>query len=79
MFAGDPQPQPALTDSSMVSSAVCAEFPELEQRWGFGSIEALAESLLSAEIQPLLKRFTELFADQSFLDRLAFVWVHAPF
>jgi len=40
----------ALTDSSTVSSAVCAEFPELEQRWGFGSIVALAESLLSAEI-----------------------------
>jgi hypothetical protein len=31
-----------LADSSSVSSAVCEEFPELEQRWGFGTIGASA-------------------------------------
>jgi hypothetical protein len=63
----------ALTDSSSVSNAVCEEFPEPEQQWGFGSIEALAESLLFAEILPLSKRFTERFAEynaQHFSGRL---------
>jgi hypothetical protein len=63
----------AQTDSSPVSSAVCEEYPELEHRWGFGTIEALAESMLFAEILPLSKRFTELFAEynaQRFSGRL---------
>jgi len=52
-----------VTDLVPVIDSVCEEFPELEEQWGRGIIEDLAERLLFAEVVPESQRLTELFGE----------------
>ena len=51
------------TDAYSVAELVCEDRQELKQRWGWKYIEAMAQSLLAADVLSLSKRYTELFRE----------------
>jgi len=51
------------TDAYSAAGLVCEDHPESGQRWGRKYVEAIAQSLLAADILSLSKRYTELFTE----------------
>jgi hypothetical protein len=51
------------TNTYYAAEFVCEKHPNLEPRWGREYIQAVAQSLVAADIVSLSKRFTELFAE----------------